>query len=44
MLKMKKIHHLSLGLLAAMTVGSTLTSTFTSCVSDDEVGQHTAYF
>ena len=41
---MKKIHHLSLGLLAAMAVGSTLTSTFTSCVSDDEVGQHTAYF
>ena len=26
------------------SVGSTLTSTFTSCVSDDEVGQHTTYF
>lgn len=41
---MKKLHHLSLGLLAALTIGSTLTTTFISCVSEDEVGQHTAYF
>ena len=41
---MKKIQRIGFGLLAVAAAGAGLTNTLASCVNDDDLGQHTAYF